>query len=85
MTARGGLKLKPFFCTAYPMTIMNGVLMLDDNDYRSEPACCGSSKRGRLTVFQTCEMELRFTSPGLPASAPSPDRDAACRARPRPR
>ena len=41
------------------MTIMNGVLMLDDKDYRSEPACCGSTKAGRLTVFETCDMELR--------------------------
>lgn len=59
MAARRGLTLKPFFCSAYPVTIMNGVLMLDDEDYRSEPACCGSSRTGRRTVFQTCDMELR--------------------------
>jgi hypothetical protein len=85
MTARGGLKLKPFFCTAYPMTIMNGVLMLDDNDYRSEPACCGSSKRGRLTVLQTCEMELRHVlgAAGVKRLRRIATRHA--RARPRPR
>jgi Zn-finger nucleic acid-binding protein len=58
-TGRGALKLKPFFCTAYPVTIVDGVLMLDDEDYRSQPACCGSSPAGRLTVFETCDMELR--------------------------
>lgn len=56
---RPGLQLKPFFCTAFPVTISHGVLMLDDEDYRAGQPCCASTKGGPLTVFDTCGMELR--------------------------
>ena len=57
--ARPGLHLKPFFCTAFPVTIAHGVLMLDDEDYRAGQPCCAAKKDGPLTVFDTCGMELR--------------------------
>ena len=57
--ARPGLPLKPFFCTAFPVTIAHGVLMLDDEDYRAGQPCCAATKGGPLTVFDTCGMELR--------------------------
>ncbi len=56
---RPGLQLKPFFCTAFPVTIAHGVLMLDDEDYRAGQPCCAATRGGPLTVFDTCEMELR--------------------------
>src|SRR5439155_656651 len=57
--ARPGLPLKPFFCTAFPVTIAHGVLMLDDEDYRAGQPCCAATKGGPLTVFDTCGAELR--------------------------
>ena len=56
---RSGPPLKPFFCTAFPVTIAHGVLMLDDEDYRAGQPCCAATKGGPLTVFETCGMELR--------------------------
>lgn len=58
-TTRPRLQLKPFFCTAFPVTIAHGVLMLDDEDYRAGQPCCAATKGGPLTVFDTCAMELR--------------------------
>ena len=58
-TGRAGRELKPFFCTAFPVTVVDGVLMLDDDDRHVEPACCGSTPTGRQTVFETCARELR--------------------------
>ena len=54
-----GRQLKPFFCTAFPVTIAQGVVMLDDEDYRAGQPCCAGEKGGPLTVFDTCGMELR--------------------------
>jgi hypothetical protein len=54
-----GLRLKPFFCTAFPVTVDGGVLMLDDKDFRAGQPCCDSTEKGPLTVFDTCGRELR--------------------------
>jgi hypothetical protein len=56
---KDGLQLKPFFCTAFPVTIAHGVLMLDDEDYRAGHPCCEATPGGPQTVFDTCDMELR--------------------------
>lgn len=32
--------LKPFFCVAYPVTISDGVLTMDDPDHADRPECC---------------------------------------------
>ena len=53
-----GRALKPFFCTAFPVTIVEGVLTLDDKDFRAGQPCCDSTEGGPLTVFDTCAMEL---------------------------
>ena len=53
-----GVPLKPFFCTAFPVTIVEGVLTLDDKDFRAGQPCCDSTEGGPLTVFDTCAMEL---------------------------
>ena len=55
----GGLKLKPFFCTAFPVAVDHGALVLDDADYRARQPCCASAPGGPLTVFETCAGELR--------------------------
>jgi Fe-S-cluster containining protein len=57
----GGPQLKPFFCSAFPITIDQGVLTLEDRDHRSRPECCASTRDGRLTVFDVCGRELRHT------------------------
>jgi hypothetical protein len=54
-----GVALKPFFCTAFPVTIVDGVLTLDDKDFRAGQPCCDSTEGGPLTVFETCAMELK--------------------------
>ncbi|HEX9668628.1 MAG TPA: DUF3109 family protein [Thermoanaerobaculia bacterium] len=57
--AGNGLQLKPFFCTAFPVTLDHGVLTLDDDDFRAGHPCCEAAAEGPLTVFETCAMELR--------------------------
>ena len=54
-----GPQLKPFFCTAFPLTVDRGVLTLDDQDFRAGQPCCGAMEGGPRTVFDTCGMELR--------------------------
>ena len=58
---RAGLavSLKPYFCTAFPVTIAAGVVTLDDKDFRAGQPCCDSTEGGPLTVLDTCAMELR--------------------------
>jgi hypothetical protein len=55
----GDLQLKPFFCTAFPVTVVEGTLTLDDRDFREGQPCCEATDGGPLTVFDTCGMELR--------------------------
>jgi hypothetical protein len=52
------VSLKPYFCTAFPVTIDAGVVTLDDKDFRAGQPCCDSTEGGPLTVFDTCAMEL---------------------------
>jgi len=56
---RGGPQLKPFFCSAFPVTIDHGVLTLDHPKRRSQRRCCAATAGGPLTVFETCRAELR--------------------------
>ncbi len=51
------LDLKPFFCTAFPVTIDHGELQIDDGYYHS--ACCTLADNGVLNVFDVCGSELR--------------------------
>ena len=57
--ARLAVSLKPYFCTAFPVTIDAGVVTLDDKDFRAGQPCCDSTEGGPLTVLDTCAMELR--------------------------
>jgi hypothetical protein len=53
------VQLKPFFCIAFPVTVVEGTLTLDDRDFRAGQPCCESTEKGPLTVFDTCGIELR--------------------------
>jgi Fe-S-cluster containining protein len=51
--------LKPFFCTIFPLTVMDGVLLLEgETDGLSRPICCAPKPGGPLTVFDVCGEEL---------------------------
>ena len=56
--ANGGVRLKPFFCTAFPVTVDHGVLTLDEGHCAERP-CCATTAGGPRTVFETCRSELR--------------------------
>lgn len=50
--------LKPFYCVAYPVTIENGELIIDDADFVNRSQCCSTVKDGTLTMFDVCPEEL---------------------------
>jgi len=52
--------LKPFYCVAYPVTIEDGELMVDDPDFVDRNVCCTAVKDGKLTVFDICSEELEY-------------------------
>lgn len=53
--------LKPFYCTAFPITIEAGSLTYDDYMADEQPRCCSARLQGDLTVFDVCAYELEFT------------------------
>ena len=52
-------ELKPFFCRAYPLTIDDGILVIDDEQSPGESRCCGPVANGSLTIFDVCAFELK--------------------------
>lgn len=53
--------LKPFFCVAYPVTIENGHLEIDEPGFTSDrTGCCATVDEGDLTILDVCGEELRF-------------------------
>ncbi len=57
--ARPGLDLKPFFCTAFPVTITAGTLWIDELCLEMSTRCCGPAESGPLGVLDVCQAELR--------------------------
>jgi hypothetical protein len=55
---RPGFDLKPFFCTAFPIVIFEGILTLDEEDSPNHPRCCKSVPDGPRTVLDVFPMEL---------------------------
>jgi len=55
---RLGVTLKPFFCRIFPVTLTEGVLMLDDPISGQRPQCCSRTGGGTKTVFDVCQWEL---------------------------
>jgi hypothetical protein len=52
-----GVRLKPFFCRVFPVTICNGVLTLDEPIAGERPQCCSETPGGGQTVLELCEEE----------------------------
>jgi hypothetical protein len=52
--------LKPFYCVSYPVTINHGVLMLAEEDFLNNPACCRPVAAGERTLLDVCSEELLF-------------------------
>jgi len=55
----GAMKLKPFFCTAFPIVIDGGVLSVDPlSNTVGTTDCCSEDPSGPRTVLDVCAMEL---------------------------
>jgi hypothetical protein len=57
--AQPGFDLKPFFCTAFPITIASGALWIDEMCLDAAAGCCRPTPGGGLGVLDVCEAELR--------------------------
>ena len=57
--ARPGFNLKPFFCSAFPVTIANGELWIDELCLEAPRRCCQPTPGGTRRVVDVCETELR--------------------------
>jgi hypothetical protein len=57
--ARPGFDLKPFFCSAFPITISAGALWIDEMCLDAPDGCCLPTPGGALGVLDVCEAELR--------------------------
>jgi hypothetical protein len=62
--ARPGFDLKPFFCTAFPVTITAGALWIDELCLEMPARCCRPAETGPLGVLDVCETELRHVLGG---------------------
>lgn len=54
------LALKPFYCTAYPVVIEEGVLMIDDSQHVNRPQCCRATPGAEKDVLDVCAEELEY-------------------------
>ena len=52
--------LKPFFCRAFPVCILNSTLSVDDEQCPDEHKCCGPVKNGPWTILDICSFELEY-------------------------
>ena len=52
--------LKPFFCRAFPVCILNSTLCVDDEQCPDEHKCCGPVKNGPWTILDVCAFELEY-------------------------
>jgi hypothetical protein len=57
--ARPGFELKPFFCSAFPVTIASSVLWIDEMCLDAPAGCCRPTPGGPRCVVDVCEVELR--------------------------
>jgi hypothetical protein len=57
--ARPGFDLKPFFCTAFPITILHGTLWVDELCLEGPVRCCRPAPDGTQAVVDVCDGELR--------------------------
>ena len=52
------VRLKPFFCRVFPVTICDGLLTLDDPIAGERPRCCSPTPAGEQSAFEVCPGEL---------------------------
>ena len=52
--------LKPFYCFAFPVTVVSGVLTIDDPDFTNRPECCSMTPGGSRSVLEVCAEEFEF-------------------------
>ena len=52
--------LKPYYCVAFPLTIAEGVLTVDDPDFTNRTACCSTIDGGAHAPADVCREELEF-------------------------
>ncbi len=56
---RPPVELKPFFCTAFPLVVVSGLLTIED-EFPNHPRCCSPTPDGELTVLDVFGPELRY-------------------------
>ena len=52
--------LKPYFCVAFPLTISEGVLTVEDGSFTNRSQCCAPGGNPQLTPADVCREELEF-------------------------
>ncbi len=52
--------LKPYYCVAFPLTVSDGVLTVDDPDFTNRTTCCSVVENGHHAPADVCREELEF-------------------------
>ncbi|MDD8018095.1 MAG: DUF3109 family protein [Bacteroidota bacterium] len=52
-------KIKPFYCIAFPIVVIDGILTFDDYQ-QDEAACCSVVNETETTLVDSCKAELEF-------------------------
>lgn len=52
--------LKPYFCVAFPLTISEGVLTVEDGSFTNRSQCCAPGGDPQLAPADVCREELEF-------------------------
>ncbi len=53
-------ELKPYYCVAYPLTISEGVLTVEDGSFTNRSECCAPGGTPTLAPIDVCREELEF-------------------------
>jgi hypothetical protein len=56
----GPFALKPFYCTAYPVTIEHSELKIAEEDFLNRLECCRPVPDGTKSVLEVCHEELVY-------------------------
>lgn len=59
-SGRDKYALKPYFCVAYPLTIQDGVLTVEDGSFTDRPDCCTPDEGPVHAPADICREELEF-------------------------
>ena len=53
-------ELKPYYCVAFPLTISEGVLTVEDGSFTNRAECCAPGGDPQLAPADVCREELEF-------------------------